>query len=172
MPDIEISPLDPNRKDHVELVAERMRETLIEVLGEERGRGMYSMSWLRDRVMWHMDPRACTGQVILAKDRHPEDLPEGGGDIFGHTIVHVEQDANGQRYGLFSTTFVIPLLRRIGLASRLLDVGEKWMLEQGLDRAVTDTSKTNSRLIQLFEERGYEVELKTEEMLRLGKKIG
>ena len=171
MPDIEISPLDPAQKDHVELVADRMRETLIEVLGEERGRDMYSMEWLRERVRWHMDPEQCTGQVILAKDRHREKGDESHDHVFGHTIVRVERDKSGQHYGLFSTTFVIPLLRRIGLASRLLDAGEKWMRDQELERAVTDTSKTNAKVIQLFKDRGYSVELRTEEMLRLSKDI-
>lgn len=171
MPDIEISPLDPANKDHVELVAQRMHETLIEVLGEERGRDLYSMEWLRNRVLWHLDPAQCTGQVILAKDRHLDEDGQGEDHVFGHTIVRAEEDAEGNRYGLFSTTFVIPLLRRVGLASRLLDAGEKWMREQGLERAVTDTSKTNAKVIQLFEDRDYEVEVRTEEMLRLSKNI-
>jgi len=169
MPDIEICPLDARHSVHVELVASRMRETLMEVIGEQRGEQMYTLDWLRERVRWHLDASQSRSVVLLAMDRNRDVKENHAADVFGHTIVRVEQDDDGQAFGLFSTTFVVPVLRRIGLAARLLDAGEAWIRAQGLTRAVTDTSQTNAKLIHLFEARGYAVEFKSEDMLRLSK---
>ena len=54
--ELKIREIDPTSKEEISLVASRMRETLIEVLGEERGTALYSMDWLRNRVLWHLDP--------------------------------------------------------------------------------------------------------------------
>ena len=37
------------------------------MLGEEAGTSLYSMEWLRQRVLWHLNPANCTGQVFLAE---------------------------------------------------------------------------------------------------------
>jgi GNAT superfamily N-acetyltransferase len=171
MPDIEICPLDAGCSVYVKLVASGMRETLMEVLGEQRGREMYTLDWLHERVCWHLDASRSCAVVLLAMDRHRDEKANHAEDVFGHTIVRVEQDDDGQTFGLFSTTFVVPVLRRIGLAARLLDAGEAWIRAQGLTRAATDTSQTNTKLIHLFETRGYVVEFQSEEMLRLSKSL-
>ena len=41
-----IRAIDPQSRAEVELVASRMRQTLVEVLGEEVGGNMYTMDWL------------------------------------------------------------------------------------------------------------------------------
>jgi hypothetical protein len=41
---IAIRPLNPASEEEITFVAARMRQTLCEVLGEERGRAMYSIS--------------------------------------------------------------------------------------------------------------------------------
>lgn len=63
-----------------------MRQTL-EVLGEEKGGNMYRMDWPIQRVLWHVDPSQCVGQVFLSEDRD--------GRITGHTIVRIERDHDG-----------------------------------------------------------------------------
>ena len=131
----------------IDLVAGRMRLTLIEVEGEAVGGSMYSMDWLRERVRWHLDPACCTGQVFLAE--------VAGGVIAGHTIVRVEHTEPGQRFGLFSTTYVDPVERRRGVADALLQRGEQWFIEQGLREACTWTSVTNTPLIELYARHGY-----------------
>jgi GNAT superfamily N-acetyltransferase len=131
----------------IDLVAHRMRLTLIEVKGEEAGAALYTLDWLRDRVRWHLDRSACTGEVFLAE--------RSDGDIAGHTIVRVEHDGQGERFGLFSTTYVDPAQRSQGIADQLLQHGEDWMRAQGLQRAATWTSATNAKLIKLYARHGY-----------------
>lgn len=142
-----IRPLDPTCPDEINLVAQRMRLTLIEVEGEAVGRSMYSMDWLRDRVHWHLDPTCCTGAVFLA-------IMDDAA-IAGHTIVRVEHDAQGRRVGLFSTSYVDPAFRRQAVASALLAHGEQWMAAQGLAESSTWTSSTNTPLIGLYARHGY-----------------
>src|SRR5207253_11012083 len=92
----------------IRLVAERMRLTLIEVLGEERGGGMYTPDWLIDRLKFHLDPAQCTGAVLLAETEQ--------GQIIAHTIVRIEPDPTGN-IGLFSTFYVSPEFRKQRIAS-------------------------------------------------------
>ena len=44
--DISTIQINPHSTDEIELVAARMRQTLIEVLGEEEGTALSSMDWL------------------------------------------------------------------------------------------------------------------------------
>ncbi|MCB9758260.1 MAG: GNAT family N-acetyltransferase [Alphaproteobacteria bacterium] len=159
-----IRPIDPRTPGEVELVAERMRLTLMEVLGPERGRDYYPLDWLIDRVRFHLDPRRSAGAVWVAEDTD--------GALIGHTIVREERDEQGT-YGLFSTTFVAPDARRQGVARALVDEGEAWMKARGLHRAATATAADNSKLIGLFRERGYRIVVRSGEMVRLeGRLVG
>ena len=137
-------------EEEIELVAWRMRLTLKEVVGPE-GEGMYSLDWLRGRVREHLRPGAA---VFVA---------EVEGEVVGHTIVRVE----GEGSGLFSTTWVHPDHRRMGLARALLDRGEHWMRKEGLGHAETCTASHNAGLIALYEGRGYRVVEQAEGMVRL-----
>ncbi len=144
---IQIREIDPNSETEIEVVAQRMRATLIEVEGEATGTALHSMEWLRERVRWHLDSNAVAAKVFLAVD--------SGGEIVGHTIVRREFDAEGGSYGLVSTTYVVPSARRSGVADELLRTGEHWMRSQSLQSCATWTSLTNSKLIQLYAKHGY-----------------
>jgi GNAT superfamily N-acetyltransferase len=156
-------PLDPDSAAEVDLVAHRMRETLIEVVGTERGQSLATLDWLRARVRWHLDPAACTGAVLLAEDRD--------GRVVGHTIVRVDAENEDQPVGLFSTTWVAPEVRRRGVADRLLDAGEAWMRGAGMTRGCTWTAHDNHRLIALYNKRGYAIVETTDEMVRLARAL-
>ena len=114
-----------------------MRATLLEVVGQP----LYSDAWLRQRVLWHLDPEEVQGQVLVAY----------GPDYLGHTIVRVD-DAES---GLFSTTYVLPRARRRGVARLLIAQGETWMTDRGLRQASTYTAATNQPLQQLYQSMGY-----------------
>lgn len=139
--------IDPLSEAEIDLVARRMRETLIEVEGREVGEALYSLDWLRARVRWHLDPSSAFAKVYLAVGREDQ--------ILGHTIVRREQTEAGEPYGLFSTTYVVPEARRLGVAQQLLLQGERWMRESDLPSAATWTSATNTKLIALYEKHGY-----------------
>jgi GNAT superfamily N-acetyltransferase len=124
-----------------------MRQTLVEVLGEEVGGNMYQMDWLVGRVLFHLDPERCNGAVFISEDEI--------GAITGHTIVRVEQDDEFGEIGLFSTTYVIPEARRHGTAAALLAHGEQWMADQKMTRAVTYTDVDNKPLQELYQSHGY-----------------
>ena len=153
--DCRIRLLDPASDAEVNLVADRMRETLVEVVGPEQGRAMYSVEWLRQRVRWHLDPQQTTAALWLAE------LADG--QIAGHTIVRVEPVGSEDPIGLFSTIYVVPQLRRRGIATRLLDRGEQWMVARKLAQAATNTAQANHKLIALLRRRGYDVWLTDDE---------
>ncbi len=124
-----------------------MRQTLVEVLGENKGTSLYTMDWLIQRVHWHLDPDQTTASVFIAEESH--------GAIVGHTIVRKDLSDLQKEIGLFSTTFVVPEFRRAGVATNLLKEGECWILENGLTSSETYTAKDNLKLIQLFQRHGY-----------------
>ena len=153
----------------ITLVAQRMRQTLIEVEGEQVGTALYTMDWLIERVRWHLDPAQCTARIFLAEN--------GDGFIVGHTIVRIEHDDAGKLFGLFSTTYVEPTSRRLGIATDLLAQGEAWMRAQQLTESATWTSSTNKKLIKLYEGYGYAItergdnDLTGTPMVRLSKRL-
>ncbi|MCA0175581.1 MAG: GNAT family N-acetyltransferase [Proteobacteria bacterium] len=138
-----IRPLDPASAAEIDLVAQRMRATLIEVEGEAVGEALYTLDWLRERVRQHLVPDAAVW------------LLEVDGAIAGHTIVRRETDGAGHAFGLISTTYVLPAVRRQGHAAALLAAGEAWMQTQDLARSATWTSVTNTALIALYTAQGY-----------------
>jgi len=150
---IEVRALTPSCHVEITQVAARMRETLVEVLGSEKGAAMYTPEWLQERVRFHLDASRAAAVFVA----------ESEGQLIGHTIVRRETptgdqgpaETKDQPFGLFSTTYVLPEHRRDHVASQLLEVGEAWMRQQGLHWAATDTSSSNSKLIRLYEGRGY-----------------
>lgn len=155
MPARLVRPIDPASAEEIALVAARMKRTLVEVLGEAQGAGMYSDAWLEERVREHLDPARLNGQVFVSQD--------DGGAITGHTIVRVERDEGGHAFGVFSTTYVEPGSRRSGVADALIARGEDWMRERGVTAAQTWTSDTNDPLLALFRKHGYTVTLSVPE---------
>jgi len=146
---VKIRPIKPDSTNEIELIAKRMRETLVEVLGEEEGGSMYTMGWLKQRVMFHLDPKQSTAQVFVAENNETQ--------ILGHTIVRIDKDDAGKSIGLFSTTFVAPEFRRQAVATSLLSHGEEWMRGQGMTEAATYTSDSNTKLINLYVDHGYKI---------------
>ena len=161
--DVLIRPIHVATDDEIKLVAARMRTTLVEVLDEERARGMYTMDWLVERVRSHLDGGKYTGQVFVAE--------AGPENIVGHTIVRVDEDEAGATTGLFSTFYVVPSARHSGVASRLLKRGEEWMLEQGLSRARTYTHEDNPGLQHLCMAHGYSMKPIPEQFVVLEKAL-
>ena len=148
----------------VDLVAGRMRDTLMEVVDHDRGSEMYTMDWLRARVRFHLDSASCTGEVFLAEQ---QEATREEGSIVGHTILRIDKE--DPTLGLFSTFFVHPHSRRDGVASALLDSGETWFRALGLRRFATNTAATNTKLHRLMERSGYDLVLREGEMVRFEK---
>lgn len=159
---VQVRDIHAQSREEIELVAARMRETLVEVLGEERGRDYYSMDWLINRVLFHLDAKQCMARVLVA---------ECDGSMTGHCIVRVEQDEAKRPYGLFSTTYVLPEHRKQGLAAKFLNIGEEWFRSLGLPRVATNTGIHNIKLINLYKKHGYSITYSNEEMLQLSKNL-
>ena len=106
--------LTPGEPEIILQVASRMRSTLVEVLGEERGQSLYSLDWLRDRVLFHIE----SGRVLLAEDE---------GELLGHCMLRVEGEL-----GLYATSYVRPESRRSGVAQALISAGEVWFKSRGV----------------------------------------
>jgi len=145
---ISIRPIDADNDQEIELVADRMRATLVEVIGE-KGYNMYTPEWLQNRVRWHLGGNQCLGRILLAID--------STGAIIGHIIARVEDASTMEPVGLVSTIYVCPPFRRRGVAKALLEASEAWLMAQQVATLATDTSETNQPLIELFRQRGYAV---------------
>ncbi len=159
--DYHIRELRPGASEEIEFVAKGMRQTLIEVLGEERGASMYSMAFLLQRVRYHVDSEEVVAAVYLATDR--------SGALKGHTMVRIDDDGSGTELGLFATTYVMPAARNHGIASRLLDRGEQWMRDQQMSIAATYTDKENRKLQALYIGRGYDMSPMPNDFVKLAK---
>ncbi len=144
-----IRQIDPNVKAEIDLVAERMRLTLVEVEGEANAALLHNLAWLRERLLWHVHGQADLGRVLVATSAN--------GEVIGHTLLRREFTEDKQGYGLFATTYVTPASRRYGVASQLLNAGEQWFLQHALTSAATWTSSTNSKLISLYKGFGYAI---------------
>lgn len=159
---VAISTIDRESEVEIGLVAERMRQTLIEVLGEERGGSMYTMDWLRERVRFHLDPNRCDGEVFLARDLR--------GAIAGHAIVRVETERD-LKFGLFSTFYVAPQYRGAGVGRDLAAAGEAWMRERQVSEARTYTAEDNGPLHAMMRSLGYEIYLRKDDMVAFRKDL-
>lgn len=135
--------IDPRNDTEIGLVAERMGATLMEVEGQE----LYDLAWRIDRVRWHLNPANTEARVVLGID--------DGGAIVGHTTFRVEEEETGRRFGLVSTSYVIPAARRQGLAAAFLQEAEAWFRARQLPLAATWTSSTNAPLIALYARHGF-----------------
>ena len=144
-------------------MAQRMRQTLIEVLDEETGNSMYTMDWLIKRVQWHLDPTEVVAQVFVAENEQ--------GDVIGHTIVRIDSDDDDIAIGLFSTTYVDSASRRFGVAKMLLKQGEEWMRQQEMAVAVTYTDRDNVKLQNLYLTHGYEMSEMPKRFVKLAKPL-
>lgn len=156
-----VRPIAEDNEGDIRLVAMRMRATLVEVLGKERGEAMYSLEWLEARVRYHFDRNACEGEVLGAYNEL--------NDLVGHTILRQEVGEDGAPFGLFSTIYVIPDARRSGAASQLIAAGEAWMAAHGLQVIRSYTDHNNEPLIQLFTKHGYAISMRKDEFVILEK---
>ena len=153
----------PESSAEILLIAERMLATLVEVLGEERARSMYTLDGAVQKVMWHLKSAEVVGEVFVVETAE--------GVIVGHTIVRVDEDEEGQEIGLFGTTYVIPAARNAGLAASLLKRGEQWMLAQGMNQAVTYTDEHNIKLQNLYRDQGYTMSEMPKQFVKLAKSL-
>ena len=120
----------------VELVAARMRATLVEVLGEERGGSMYTREWLVERVRYYVREG-----VVLVAERD---------GIAGHAFARIDDGL-----GHFGTIYVEPGSRRLGVASALIAAIHEWLRARGVGRVRYFTGENNAKLVALFEKHGY-----------------
>jgi len=152
---VSIRAIDASSRQEVELVASRMRETLVEVLGESRGGSMYTPAWLIERVLFHVK----VGVVLVAES---DDV------VVGHAMGRVEDDL-----GHFSTIFVAPASRRHGVAMALLRRVEEWFVGRGVADVRYYTDTANAALIGLFRTHGYVITETSAEhhMVKLTKRI-
>lgn len=155
---MKIREIDPQSEVEVNLVAERMRQTLVEVLGKEKGESMYSMDWLIERVRWHLDQKNTDGRVFLSEDR--------AGRIVGQAIARID---HGSSFGYFSTIFVEPAFRRNGVAVNLIKHVEDWFSKNGMPKIIYNTASNHVALISLFKSHGYEITDRESEMVQLAK---
>lgn len=159
--------LDPARADEIALVAERMRATLVEVLGPERGANLYGRDWLEDRVRAHLDSRRLDGLVLLAEDER---------GVIGHLLARLEPGATpaAPPIGLIATVYVVPHARRNGCAHALFEAGEAWLCARDATILAYDTAGEHVAMHALLQARGYALSLRAPEvgMVRFTRSTG
>jgi GNAT superfamily N-acetyltransferase len=155
---MKIREIDPKSNAEIQLVAQRMQQTLVEVLGEEKGKSMYTMDWLVERVRWHLDSKNTDGRVFISESQ--------SGEITGHAIARID---HGSSFGYFSTIFVEPSSRRHGVATRLMKHVEGWFSERKVPKVVYNTADNHLALIGLFKAHGYDITHSESEMVQLTK---
>lgn len=162
-PNFRIREINSNSVDEIKLVAGRMRQTLIEVLGEEKGTKLYSMDWLTERVLWHLDPKLTTAKIFLTEDIH--------GKILGHAISRIETDNSGNHFGYFSTIFVEQNSRGKGIADSLVLHVESWFKQMNMAKIIYNTAENHSKIIRLFGRHGFNITYRNpeNEMVQLTK---
>jgi GNAT superfamily N-acetyltransferase len=158
-----IREINPTSENEIRLVAIRMRQTLVEVLGEERGTSLYSMEWLMDRVRWHLDPKLTAAKIFLTESEDEK--------ITGHAIARIEHDADGEPYGYFSTIFVDTSYRNQGTATTLILHVQSWLETMKMPKIIYNTAENHSKLICLFERHGFHITNRQNEMVQLIKQI-
>jgi GNAT superfamily N-acetyltransferase len=163
MAPIKIRVLDAASAEEIQLIAARMRQTLVEVLGEEKGTALYSMEWLLERVHYHLDRRQTTAVIYVAED--------SGARIIGHAIARLEHNDDGQPFGYFSTIFVEPSARRRGVASALITRVESWLIDLQVPKVVYNTATGHAKVIRLFERHGYAITHRTADMVQLSRDL-
>jgi hypothetical protein len=90
--DVKIREIDPILINEIELVAIRMRQTLVKVLGPEKGTVLYTLEWLLERVRWHLDSQQTTAKIYFAEENTR---------TVGHAIARIEKDEVNVPCGLF-----------------------------------------------------------------------
>jgi GNAT superfamily N-acetyltransferase len=158
-----IREINPNSEEEISLVAARMRQTLVEVLGEEKGTSLYSMEWLLGRVRWHLNSNLATAKIFLIEDDNCE--------IVGHAIARIDTDSDERRFGYFSTVFIVPAYRKKGLARSLLLHVEAWLRSMKMQKIAYNTAENHSQLINLFEKNGFAITHREGEMVQLSKHL-
>jgi len=155
-----IREINSDSDTEINWVAQNMRQTLVEVLGEEKGGSLYTMQWLVDRVRWHLDPKNTEGKVFLYTDENE--------NILGHAIARIDY---GSSFGYFSTIFVDSDFRRNGIATQLMRHVENWFKVRTMPKIVYNTAENHVALIGLFQSHGYEITHREAEMVQLTKKL-
>lgn len=164
VPTVDVHRVEPDDDATIELIATRMRLTLVEVLDPARADEMFTHDALVGRVRWHLD-REVDGrqaEVFVARD--------DDSTILGHTLVRVEH-LDGTDVGLFATTYVEPSARRSGVASALLAMGAEWMRDHDMATAVTFTDPHNDKLLSLYARHGYTCERVDDEWARATRRL-
>lgn len=163
LPVFKIRELNPDIEDEIFLVASRMQQTLVEVLGEEKGIAFYSMDWLVNRVQWHLDAHHTNAKIFLVENVDSK--------IVGHAIARVETDERKETYGYFSTVFIEPNFRNQKLASALLNHVENWLRNIRMLKIIYNTAESHEKLIRLFGHHGYQITHRESEMVQLTKQL-
>jgi GNAT superfamily N-acetyltransferase len=161
-PPIHIREINQHSSDEIALVASRMRQTLVEVMGEEKGASFYSMDWLLNRVRWHLSPER-VAKVFLVEDSN--------GEILGHAIARIEHDEDQKPFGFFSTIYIDPKLRGTGAASQVVDKVDGWFKSVNAPKIIYNTAKDHTKLRHLFGKHGYQITEQEGEMVRLTKQL-
>ncbi len=155
---MKIRVIDPGSDFEINLVAQRMQQTLVEVLGPEKGETMYSLDWLIERVRWHLDLQKTNGKVLILEDQSKA--------IIGHAIARIDYNSPG---GLFSTVFIEKSCRRIGGASKLINHVEAWFTKNRVTKIVYNTAENHTPILKLFMSRGYAITHTENGMVQLTK---
>lgn len=158
---VTIRPLNPNSKQEIDLVADQMQKTLVDVMGPEKGTNYYSKSWLKERVKYHID-LADDAVVFVACDDNK---------VIGQAIVRIELDKDKLKYGYFSTIYIQPKYRQQGVASELVKKIINWCSNKRLPYIVYNTAKNHQKMKSLLLKFDFDEALSSDDMVQFKMEI-
>jgi GNAT superfamily N-acetyltransferase len=142
---LSIEEVRPGQDALCAVIAHRMALTLMEAPKMGFVEAMSQLPFARERLDFYLDPSKCQGRVWVARFE---------GECVGHTMGMAERDEAGA-VGHMGTFFVIPGLRRRGIARALLRANANWLSSLGLVRIVYRTAEDYTPMQALLLSEGF-----------------
>jgi GNAT superfamily N-acetyltransferase len=142
---LSIDPIDASQTAACAVIAHRMALTLMEAPKMTFAEAMAQLPFAEARLGHYLDASQAKRRVWAARLQ---------GEIVGHTMGQIDVDATGP-FGFMGTFYVIPTLRRRGIARALLRTNAQWLTDLGMRRLVYRTAADYEPMIALLTREGF-----------------
>jgi ribosomal protein S18 acetylase RimI-like enzyme len=148
---------DINEKDEgeIDLVVNRAMETVLETCPEFKGSSELALEAFSN---FTFDQMKAMFKSVYGNNHHRTlvAIQNDTNEVVAHSIFSIKTDTQGIKYGFCYSRYVLPRMRRNGIASALLREQEIWWIKNKAEYATAQTHETNLKLQNLFVKHGYE----------------
>ncbi len=154
--DFYIRSIDKQSDSELSLVTKRSMETVLETIPEfknsediaRKAFSNFSFNEMREMIKKDFDNK--NHMLLLAISKETK-------DILGHAIFSIKIDDNERKYGFCFSRYVIPEVRKHGIASELLKEQEVFWKNNHAEYIIAQTHHKNVKLQNLFLKHGYQM---------------